>query len=596
MNARKIAFVLAALAVLAVSTWEAAAIYRIYLAQHRVPLWDMAGHGWGGVELLRALSEGHPLRFLDLLNRQDKWPFGYSLLLMPFLAAGDWSFASATLLSAVLFALVPVLLLWVAREVDEGPAGLWGGLIAAALFLTSPLLRVFGVLIMREMAGAFFTLLALGFYLRARRLGTPWAWRLAGLATLALFLIKYNYALVWVAAVLVNEVWRMTPERRRELARWPLRHRIFAAYVGLLILAALFGVNPGVGVYAGLVIGAVLLIVRWRRDPAAFRARWRSLPVEARAALATFAIPIWIWWLSPQPIHPKEAIAFLRNRSAGPPLLSGESLGYYFRSLINDYSAVPVLGVLVILGVLLSLPWLKQYRALALTALLGLGLATFHPYKEPRFLAVTAPFLMLLAAMAFSRAVHWRRSLIGGFLCAGAIAGIAWAASGADLNARLEKNYKVYSARPGYWRVLAFLSNHAAGADRVAVIGSFNEMSGSLVRWRLAQARRTQDIEAVDGPSRRETVQAWLEEEKPDRILAIRLLPSSRLYQGKDFQSFNAWQLAAIDSLEKDAGWKVARRRGFEALDMEILVLRPVTSRPSPARSPAPPPPSPPGS
>ncbi len=594
MNLRKIAFVLAALAVLAVSAWEAAAIYRIYLANPRVPLWDMAGHGWGGVELLRVL--GQPLHFLDLLNRQDKWPFGYSLLLMPFLAAGGWSFASATLLSAVLFALVPVLLLRVARELDDGPAGLWGGLIAAALFLTSPLLRVFGVLIMREMAGAFFTLLALALYLRARRLGTPWAWRLAGLATLALFLVKYNYALVWVAAVLVNEIWGMTPERRRELARWPLRHRLFAAYLGLLILAALFGVNPGVGVYAGLVIGAVLLTVRWRRDPEAFRARWRALPVEARAALATFAIPVWIWWLSPRPIHPKEAIAFLRNRSAGPPLLSGESLGYYFRSLIDDYSAVPVLGVLVILGVLLSLLWLKPFRPLALAALLGLGLATFHPYKEPRFLAVTAPFLMLLAAMAFSRAVHWRRSLIGGFLCAGAVAGIAWAASGAGLDPRLEKNYKVYSARPGYWRALAFLSNHAAGADRVAVIGSFNELSENLVRWRLAQARRTRNVEVVDGPSRRDPIRTWLEEERPERILAIRLLPSSRLYQGKDFQSFNAWQLAAVDSLEKDAGWKVARRRRFEGLEMEILVLRPLTSRPSPARSPAPPPPSPPGS
>ncbi|HEY9421614.1 MAG TPA: hypothetical protein VIW92_09380 [Thermoanaerobaculia bacterium] len=573
MSARRIAFVLAALAVLAVSTLEAASIYRIYLENTRVPLWDMAGHGWGGVELLRAAAGGHPLHFLDLLNRQDKWPFGYSLLLLPFLAAGDASFASATLLSVILFALVPVLLLWVAREVDEGPAGLWGGMIAAALFLASPLLRVFGMLVMREMAGAAFSLLALGFYLRARRLGTPWAWRLAGLATLGLFLIKYNYALIWVAAVLVNEAWRMPPERRRELVKQAMRWRILAAYLALLILAALFGINPGVGVYIGLVVGAVVLIVRWWRDPEGFRARWRSLPVEVRAALSTVALPIWIWWLSPEPIHPKEAIAFLRNRSTGPPLLSGESLGYYFRSLIQDYSAAPVLGVLVILFVLLALLWLKRFRALALTALLGLGLATFHPYKEARFLAVTVPFLMLLAAMAFSRAVHWRRPVVGGLLCAGAIAGIAWAAWGADLNARLVKDYRLYSARPGFWKSLSFVANQSAGVDRVAVIGAFNEMSGSLVRWWLALDEKTGDVEVVDGPTRREPIRTWLEEERPQRVLAIRLLPTSRFYQGKDFQSYNAWQLAAIDSLEKQEGWKVARRRRFEALEMEILVL-----------------------
>lgn len=574
MSLRKTFFVLAALAVLAVSAWQATGMYQAYAENTRVPLWDMAGHGWGGVELLRAITGGHPLRFLDLLNRQDKWPFGYSLLLLPFLAAGGSSFASATLLTVVLFALVPVALVWVAREVDEGPAGLWGGMIAAALFLSSPLLRVFGVLIMREIAGAFFSLLALGFYLRARRTGTVWAWRLAGLATLALFLTKYNYALVWVVAVVANEVWRMTPEQRRELGRWALRWKILLAYLALLFVVALFGINPGVGVYIGFVVGVVLLIVHWRRDPEGFRARWRSLPVEARAVLSTFVVPVWIWWLSPEPIHPKEAIAFLRNRSTGPPLLSGESLGYYFRSLIEDYSVVPVLGVLVVLGVLLSFLWLKRFRALALTALLGLGLATFHPYKEPRFLAVTVPFLMLLAALAFSRAVH-RNRIVGGLLCAGAVAGIAWAASGADLETRLVKDYRVYSARPGFWKSLAFVANQSAGVERIAVLGSFNELSGSLVRWWLALDDKTENLEVVENPSRREPVREWLEEERPERIVAIRLLPTSRFYRGRDFQSYNAWQLAVIDSLEKSEGWKVKRRRRFEGLEMEILVLAP---------------------
>src|SRR5262245_40546000 len=138
-----------------VSALAAASLDRFYAVQSRLPLWDMASHGWGGVELLRALEQGRPLHFLDLLNRQDKWPFGYSLLLLPFLGLGGASFAAATLLSTVLFAATPLLLLWAAREVDAGPPGLWGGLLASALFLASPLLRLFAILIMREMAGAF---------------------------------------------------------------------------------------------------------------------------------------------------------------------------------------------------------------------------------------------------------------------------------------------------------------------------------------------------------------------------------------------------------------------------------------------------------
>ncbi|HSF39917.1 MAG TPA: hypothetical protein VLT87_09010, partial [Thermoanaerobaculia bacterium] len=249
MTGKKILFLLFAVALLAVAAVEARSLYVFYLEQPRLPMWDMAGHGWGAVELLQALSEGRPLRFLDLLNRQDKWPFGYSLLLLPFVAMGDATFASATLLSAVLFVLVPPLLLWAAREVDGGPAGFWGGLVAAALFLASPFFRVFAVLVMREMAGVVFSLLAFCLYLCARRIGSLGAWRLAGLASLGLFLVKYNYGLLWGIAVLANEVLRRSPEERRELARrigrlfWPGPPRrpgriVLAVWLWLLAIAA----------------------------------------------------------------------------------------------------------------------------------------------------------------------------------------------------------------------------------------------------------------------------------------------------------------------------------------------------------------------
>jgi hypothetical protein len=590
---RRLAFLLAAiaaLALLAVSALEAAALFRFYQAQSRLPLWDMAGHGWGGVELLRALENGHPLRFLGLLNHQDKWPFGYSLLLLPLLAAGDASFASATLLSTVLFALVPALMLWAAREVDAGPAGLWGGLLGAALFLASPLARVFGILIMRETAGVFFSFLALGLYLRARRLGTAWAWRLAGLAFLALFLVKYNYALIWAFAVLANEILRLPPERRRELGRhgllllrpWgqPSVGRLaLALWLDLLILAVLLGVNPGVDPHAGLLVGAAVLAVRLFRDREALRSRWRSLPVEIRAALATVVIPLGLWCLSPRPIHPKEIIAFLRNRAAGPPLFSSASLSYYFRSLMNDYAPLPFLGGLVVVFLVLSLLWLRTWktdepwRVLCLLTFLGLILATFHPFKEPRFFATTAPFVMLLAGISAARLAG--RRWIGGILCAAALAGIAWTTMHADLDARLARDYKVYSGRPGFWRPLTFLASRAEGAHRLAVIGTFNELSDSLVRWWFAMDEDVQEIEVVRSPSRRGDLQDWLAKEKPDRILALRLLPQSRFYRGKDFQLYNAWQLAAINALEKDSAWRVTRRRTYEGLEMEILVLAP---------------------
>ncbi|HKV10484.1 MAG TPA: hypothetical protein VJ725_20250 [Thermoanaerobaculia bacterium] len=594
-----LAFALAALALAAVAAVEARSLYLFYLDQTRLPMWDMAGHGWGGVELLQALSEGRPLRFLDLLNRQDKWPFGYSLLLLPFVAVGDATFASATLLSAGLFVLIPPLLLWAAREVDDGPPGFWGGLLAAALFLASPFFRVFGILVMREIAGVFFSLLAFCLYLRARRIGSPWAWRFAGLASLGLFLVKYNYGLLWGIAVLANEVLRRSPEERRELAqrigrlfwpgapRWPGRI-VLAVWLWLLAIAAILGINFGVGLYAGLVVGAVLVALRWRRDREGVRAWWRSLPVEIRAALETVVIPLWIWCLSPDPVHPKNIVAFLRNRSTGPPLFSADSLLFYFRSLARDYTPDPLLGWAVAALLAVSLMFLRRgderFRFLALAAFLGLGLATFHPYKEPRFFATAAPFVLLLAAMAWSRLVHLARPVAGGLLCAGALAGIAFVAiERADLPARLAADYKVYSAGPAFRKPLGFLARWTPGPERVAVLGTFNELSESLVRWWLYQDPRAREATIVDPPSRfdgkrppeeiRKKMDRWLEEERPERIVAIRLLPESPIFQGEDFQRYNSWQLAALDALEKDPGWKVTRRRKFRSLDLEMLVL-----------------------
>ncbi|HSS76169.1 MAG TPA: hypothetical protein VLV54_05425 [Thermoanaerobaculia bacterium] len=572
-------------ATLLASVLEAAALFRFYRTQLRLPLWDMAGNGWGGVELLQAFAAGQPLHFLSLLNHQDKWPFGYSLLLLPFLAAGGSSFASATLLSTLLFALTPALMLWLAWEADPGPPGLWSGLLAAALFLASPLPRVFAIVVMREMAGIALSLAAVGLYLRARRLNTVWSWRLAGLSLLALFLVKYNYCLIVGLALLAGAIWRRWP-LRLSWPGWTPGRILLAVYLGLLLLVALLGVNPGVGIYAGLVVGAGVLAVRWGRDREGFSTRWRTLPVEVRSILATVVAPLWLWGLSPSPIHPRSLLAFLHNRTEGPPILSVESLLFYPRSLLEDYSARPILGLLAIALALVSLPMLRRsegWRPVAFTAFLGLALATLHPYKEARFLATSVPFLMLVAALAFARLAHAvtrQRRLAGGLLCTAALAAIAWTAAGCHLAERLETDYPLYSAPETLWKPLQFLSDQTQAVPRVAVIGTFNELSDSLVRWRLAQQDAKGEAVVVSPPRRADAelgqLRRWLAEERPVRILALQLRPNSPFYND-DYQRYNAWQLAMIDTLEKIEGWQEKEVRVFEPLALEVVVLEPTS-------------------
>src|SRR4051794_8105544 len=358
------AIALALTALAAVQAWQ---IYAFYLAQDRLPQWDMAGHAWGGIELHQALRHGQPFRFLKLLNAQDKWPFGFSLLLVPFVWAGSDTFAAATLLSVVLFTLVPLLLLWGAWEVDPDEAGLWSGGLAALLFLASPLLRVFAVLIMREEAGVFFSLAAFCAYLRARRLGGEGPWRLAGLAGLALFLIKYNYALIWGAAVAANEILRLSPEGRARLREEALRRlwpwgkrqgsplsRVAAVFLYVITAAALLKVNVGYELYAALLVTTVWGVWHWWRDPAGAMAWYRGLPAAGRALIATVVLPLWVWFLSPRPVHPREILAFLRNRSTGLALASADTWLYYPRSFVRDDLPAP-LGLVVLALLVLAL-------------------------------------------------------------------------------------------------------------------------------------------------------------------------------------------------------------------------------------------------
>ncbi|HVG09425.1 MAG TPA: hypothetical protein VNM67_17100 [Thermoanaerobaculia bacterium] len=560
------------LATLYLSVRVAKPLYLHYLVNERTPMWDMAGNGYGGVELLQALSEGRVFRFLQRLNAQDKWPFGYSLLLLPFLAAGGSTFASATWLSLVLFAMTPPLLVWVAHEADR-KSGMWGGLAAAGLFMASPLHRVLAIVVMRELAGVVFTLLALGLYLRARRFETLRAWRLAGLASLALFLIKVNYALIWGLCVAVDQLWGRRTEVLRGIRRllwpWPGATRgqaALAVVLGLLLICAVVGINPGIGVYALILVFTGIAVARWQ----CFRSWWQSLPPAPRALLETFVLPVWIWCLSPNPIHPKNIYAFLRNRATGPPLYSLESIGFYVRSLTTHYAPEAIIGVAVI-GLAIVGAW--RSRVVALLAGLGWLLATLHPYKEARFFATTAPFFFLLAGIGLAAVFARWRVTLAAVVCIAALLSLVSKANG--LEDRLRRDYLLYSADPRYADPLELLQRKAAGRGRVALIGTFNELSDNLVRWSLAQknielARSLQRPQPGEVPRQ---LAEWLEREKPRRILALRLLPRSPLFQGPDFQRYNAWQLEALKILQADPSWQETRARRFRELDLEIMVL-----------------------
>ena len=455
-------------ALLLLSVREASALFAFYREHARLPLWDMAEHAWQALVVTRDIENGEILRLLVHLNRQDTWPFGYSLLVAPFLLLGGADFAAATLSSVVLFALGPVLLLWVAREIDDGPAGMAAGLLAGSLFLASPIFRLYGILVMRELAGVALTLLALALYLRALRGGSLAAYRAAGLTTLALFFVKYNYAVLWLLGVAVHQLGGLPAATRAALVRrtaalvwpWPTRDPRRAAPACVLYtlgLLALLGRGLGPALYA-LVVGAAAFWV-WRlwRHGEAVRARWRALPPPARALLETLVVPLWLWALSPSPLHVRKLVGFLVSRPTEGPLAFLGSPGFYARSFVQDYAVDWTLGVVVLVAAAAAAGGLwragEPCRVLILVAAVQAGAVMLHPYQAARFLATAAPLLMLLASLGGARAAvrlvgPARGWLVAGAAGAGALALLlAWLPR-TEPAARLAAQYVEQSADP----------------------------------------------------------------------------------------------------------------------------------------------------
>jgi hypothetical protein len=565
----------------------------------------MARHGWAGVEVLRPLGRGEVLTVLERLNRQDSWPFGFSLLLLPFLAAGGAGFAAATLMSTVLFGLTPALLVWAGRETDRAGLGTAAGLLGGLLWATSPLPLLFSILVMRETAGAALALVAFALYARALRRETRRAYGAAGIAVLALLLVKYNYGLLWLIAAAVHQVLRSSPEERAGLRRraaawlWPWRSgrrgRIALAVLLYLIAGcALARVNVGYAVYVLLLAGAVALVLAWRRDRAGLAARWRALPPAVAALLATVVLPLWVWFLSPHPIHPKAVFAFLRNRPGGQPGLG--ALLTYPRALLADYAPASVLGAVLLAGALLgTVLTLRKGRregpagALALLALVGLALTTLHPFKEPRFLFTVAPFVVLLGSLGLAAPLLplARRpagsALVALLLPALGVFLIHVTAPAPVRAVRLAAGYTASSSDPSLGAVLQEIHRQARPGPRTAFLGGANELSEALVRWWLAEQDNPQSEALLDPPTRfdtdlppgkiRERLRRWLAEERPDRVIALRPLPDSPLLTSPDYQAYNAWQLGALAALRAEPDWNVVKRRRFRGQRLEILVL-----------------------
>lgn len=564
-------------------------VWNLAVSSPRLPQWDMAKYGVSGLRLTRALQDFDPLAFFRHLNALDLWPPVFPLLEVPaFLVAGT-DYASARGLVALSFAAAVLAAFWCGVQ-SEARWGIAVGALTATLVATSPLAQIFSTIVMLEIPGVLFLLLAAGCYLRSLRTHHDRDFTAACIAATVLFFCKYNYGLIWILPMAVHELHRsglfsaaMLPHLKSVLKRpWTV------ILVGGLVMAAIIEFSAPwrfavgeievsvssagpllYGLYAAFLISRIL---RPRRSFDEARQWFGSLEPRTRTMVLAIAVPIAVWMVVPS--HAINFVRFLVNRSAGPAVLSFDSLLFYPRVFVSEYCPSPTVGVVVLLLAALSLRRLRGSdeagRLLALALAFSTIAAVAHPYKQPRFLFTTAVLLWLAGsreAMKLITPASGRAGEAARRWIAAAVAGVSLAAAASvavDVD-RLHEGHRRLTVHAATAEVLGVITHSAEEARSSVLLGTWNHLSPWLVEWSCLQRRHsmepTQVPRSPTGRRHRRNLVGWLLKDPSELVMVVSAAPGSSPRPG--FVKETLWLDPVRKRLAQDPRFHLAFQKDF---------------------------------
>jgi hypothetical protein len=562
----------------------------------------MAKYGVWGLGLARSVEDLDPGAFLAQIHGMSTIPPVFPLMEWPaFLLFGD-HYAVPRALVGALFAGVLAAALWAGRELDDTWGPLAGG-IAAALLATGPFHLLLGTLVLLETPGMLLTLLALALSLRAGRDDRIGTLRAACLAATALFFLKYNYGLLWLAPMVTAEAWRRSGSLRclvnatAERLRSVDLRRPWPAFVAVVLVAALAllltgpwhleaggrtllrASSTGTLLYGLWILFLVRCAVRPRSSTRRLRTWLGGLHPRSRTMVLWIGLPIALWLLAPS--HAKDLASFLENRSSGMTLDLGP-LAYYPRLLVGSYAFTPVVGflalVLAFLGILRLPRESARRRVLPLAALLGLVALVAHPYKLPRFAAILAPLLWLTAGWTVAvvlRALFGERPALARALAAAAMAAAllvpvprSW------LEGQLELRTVPVTTRP----VVDTIAAEAAAARGSVLLGFWNELSPGLVEWHCRQAEPDLETRRIprwlSGRERRGDLLGRLAGDPTlGTVMVLGALPGSSL-DASGFAAETDWLEPVRREIATDSRFSAVETRTFPASGYRLTFYR----------------------
>ena len=510
--------------VLAVSAAMCLIIFSNFILQRGQTMWDEAEHAFTGLVFANDILRFDFASLAAHFHQQILWPPLHPLFLsLSFLLFGQ-SIVVARASSLILYFLFSIAMYFLGREMVKKDKDISGILCSVFALATGSFYLSASEAMLEMMALLFFTL-TLVFFLRSLRDESLW-WTVPVFILLTFF-SKTNFG---IALMLSVTVYFLLHERFRIASL--LRNRRFT-----------------------MMLAPVIIIIL----------AWLLIPPDR---LLVF-------------------LAFLVNRSEGPPPLSLEGLLYYPTELYI-YSGFLILVYAAAL--VLSFKHLKNenIRFLLIIALLVILLNFFHQNKKIRYILYLYPPLFSLAAFhltnLYARIRHKRKHIAFYALVAAAMAVFIFYLAG---SARLY-GYGFSVSEP-----LDFIKNSAENSTNIFVLGEINEISPGLMSWHLSNITNIKGVKAstyaiwefeefkrligkhLGVPDRisPERINSFIERYDFDTIILIETLNSSIFYNTEDFLVYNKWKLDYIPIVLENKNYSVYESRLFEDTGLEITVL-----------------------
>jgi hypothetical protein len=473
-------------------------------------MWDMAAHGLDGLHLADAARHLELLRFAATAWRMGLWPPVFPLIEAPAFLLFGGTYAVAHEMAVISFALCAGAIFGVGVLLRRGPAGVTCGLAASILLLRSPLFHLFGMLVMLELPGTLLFLAALAAYLAYVRTDRRLYLVLTSIATTLVFFCKYNYGILWIVPLIVNEAvrsgctlrkvasfaWRrLKGPKGRPFALFVAIYVIFLAAIALTGGFALDVAGRRVSVRsvanpASILIWIVVLrflLVSPRGTFQRLARRWPAMPDRLRVPLCLVVLPVLIWFLDPT--HMKGFFGFVENRSSHIPLASAEGLLYYPSAFAERFSPTAgigwtVLGFAILFACLRVRSHDPAERIVSLCVLFGLVAVGVHRYKDPRFLFTVAPLIWLSfgAAVAHSARVLRRFRTVAETALVIILSAVTLA-GGRFEHPDIKEDFERSSIPASVGEPLDAVCDLAAGSAGTLIVGCWNGLSPALVEW-----------------------------------------------------------------------------------------------------------------